>query len=311
MCTTLRFIIFLVIAIFVAACERPVDLQLDEFKPQLAVVSNFAPGQYVEVQLSATRSPLSTSNTQYISNAKVALYLGHQLLETLTLIPGNKQTPPIYISRQVKPIAGITYTLHAEAPGFKPVEASNAIPTPTPIQGLSISALKAEPGSTAFLTKYSYNVTIFFNEPRQELNYYHLNFYQQLYNYIIENGDTVITNEVFLKRKFSSIDDENTMISYFDGGVLFEDQKINGTPVKLTFPLDVELEKNLQLLGNVFAELRSVSKDYYLYHNSLSRQQTSLGGGLSEPVILYSNIKNGQGIFAGYSPIFASIAIQR
>lgn len=307
----LRLIPFLAFAILFAACERPVDLNLDEFKPQLVVLSNFVPDQYVEVQISATRSPLNNSEPEYIANAKVDLYLGQQLLETLTLIPGNNDAPPFYISKQVKPITGVTYTLRAEAPDFEPVEASSSIPTPTPISGLSISEVIAEPGTKPLHTRYSYNVTIFFDEPKEKGNYYHLNFYQQLYNYRLAGTDTIKTSYVLLKRKFSSLDDENTMISYFDGGVLFEDKKINGMPVKYTFPLDVELEKNRQLLGDVYAELRTVSKEYYLYYNSLSRQRTSAGGPFAEPVILYNNIENGQGIFAGYNPIFESIAIKR
>lgn len=312
MCTNLRLISFLIFAIFFAACERPVELNLDTFKPQLAVISSFAPNQLVEVQISATRSPLNTSEPEYIANAQVDLYLGSQLLETLTLVPAKKDAPPYYISQQVKPIAGATYTLRAKAPGFESIEAFSTIPTPTPIERLSISDVIAEPGTQPLNIKYSYDVTISFNDPKNEVNYYHLNFYQQLYTYRLEGNDTIITgDDLFLKRKFSAIDDENTMISYFDGGVLFEDKKINGMPVKFTFPLDVELEKNHQLLGNVYAELRTVSKEYYLYYNSLSRQRTSAGGPFAEPVILYNNIENGQGIFAGYNPSFGLIPVQR
>jgi len=45
--------------------------------------------------------------------------------------------------------------------------------------------------------------------------------------------------------------------------------------------------------------LRTVTEDYYLYHSTLTRQVNS-GNPLSDGVVIYDNIVNGEGIFAGY-----------
>lgn len=307
----LRFIFFSGMIALFNGCESPVDLQLDNYKPQLAVVSNFSQLDKMQVYVSKTRNPITPSDAEYITNAKVDLYLGKQLLETLLLVPGAKDIPPFYTTVRATPRVGSTYTLKVQSPGFETVEATSTIPFPIGINSLITSDASSVPGTKPLQTKYSYNVNIRFNEPGDAENFYHLNFYQQVYRYRVENSDTVLLSEFFLKRKFSSIMDENTMISYFDGGVLFEDTALNGTAVNFTFPLDVEYFPERELLGNVYAELRTVSKEYYLYHNSLSRQQTSAGGPFAEPVILYNNIENGQGIFAGYSAVFDSIAIKR
>ncbi|MDV7393939.1 DUF4249 family protein, partial [Arthrospira platensis SPKY1] len=57
-----------------------------------------------------------------------------------------------------------------------------------------------------------------------------------------------------------------------------------------------------QLLGDLEIELRSVSPEYFNYHRSLARQYQASPDPFSEPVILYSNIEGGQGIFAGFVP---------
>lgn len=303
-------LLYFIMLLFVAACERPVDLNLDEFEPQLAIVSNFALDQRVEVQVSKTQSPISTDNPEYVDNATVELYQATQLIERLTLIPARNNNPPFYISQQFTPTSGIEYTLKVQAPNFKPVEAKSILPAPTPIRALSITNVNIKPGTKPIQSVYEYEVQITFDDPLKVKNYYHLNFYQQLFTYRLEGKDTILTEQVFLKQKFNSATDDNTMISYFDGGVLFEDKNFNGEPISFSFPLQVEIVPSRQLLGNMYAELRTVSPEYYLYHNSLSRQQTSPGGPFSEPVIIYNNIENGQGSFAGYSPALDSIAIR-
>jgi hypothetical protein len=60
----------------------------------------------------------------------------------------------------------------------------------------------------------------------------------------------------------------------------------------------------------MFAELRTVSEEYYLYYNSLSRQRTGNNGPFADPVMIYGNVENGQGIFAGYNASVDSVAIQ-
>jgi len=52
-------------------------------------------------------------------------------------------------------------------------------------------------------------------------------------------------------------------------------------------------------------ELRHVSREYYLYKKSLMKhfdnQESDFWYGIANPVSLYSNVKNGVGVFAGYA----------
>ncbi len=292
-----------------SACESPVEIDLSGLETKLAVISNFAPDQPLQVRVSKTQSVINSDSPEYIKDASVLLYRGTAFLETLQPMPGDANTPPIYITQNFQPEVGEVYTLKVEAPGFKQVQATSKIPAPARIRALDVSNISVQPMGNELTFKY--RVTFVFDDPAVEANFYHLNFYQQIWNYKIEEGDTVITGNWLRRIEFSSQNDNNSLIAYFDGGVLFDDASFNGKIVGYSFDLETGIQPEKHLLGKMFAELRTVSKEYYLFHNSLSRQQTSNGGPLSEPVIIYNNIENGRGIFAGYSPSVDSVAIFR
>ncbi len=295
--------------VLLASCEDAVELDLGNFEPKLVVVSNFAPDEPLEVFVSKTRSVLNNDAPHYISDATVQLYRGDNLLETLQYVPASGDQPPRYISSTYTPEIGTPYTLRAETPKFGPVEAQSVIPQAAAIRALNIADVSAQqisPDSLAFF----YRVEIVFSDPPNVQNYYHLNFYQQTWDYIVEEGDTVIVRSNFKNVNFSSENDNNAFIAYFDGGVLFDDSFFNGRAISYSFTLRTNIRVSRELLGKMFVELRTTSQDYFLYHNSLSRQQTSSGGPLAEPVIIYNNIENGRGIFAGYNPAIDSAAIR-
>lgn len=297
------------VMILLAACERPVDINLDNMGSKLAVTSNFVPNEVVEVYVSKTKSILNNEDPEYIKDASVMLYRGDKFLEALQLLPGDDRFPPRYVTQNVKPVVNTLYTIKIEAPGFAPVQAVSEIPSPAKIRLLNISEVRRL--ELPDQEVYKYKVALVFEDPANIVNFYHLNFYQQIWNYEVLEGDTVITGNWLRNIEFSSENDNNSLIAYFDGGVLFDDTAFDGKIVPFSFTLTTFIEPDKQILGKMFTELRTVSKDYYLFHNSLSRQQTSPGGPLSEPVIIYNNVQNGRGIFAGYNPVVDSVAIFR
>lgn len=310
MTTIFRFGLGLCLVALLLSCEDQVNFDLGNTSPQLVLISDFAPEQPVIVQVSQSRSPLSTEDTVYIDHAKVTLYQGAQVIEELELIPGTKFRPPYYTTRKFTPLAGVDYTIRAEAPNFKAVSATSSIPAQTGIRSLRLSDLQVFPLANNRLN-YQYEVFVLFNDPADGENYYHLNFYQQILTFRNVNGDTVITQENLKKIRFTSELDDNSLTAYFQGGVLFDDKAFNGKPIAYSFPLQVNIDPQREIIGKMYAELRSVSKEYYLFHNSLSRQQTSATGPFTEPVMIYNNIENGQGIFAGYNADIDSVVIQR
>ena len=91
-------------------------------------------------------------------------------------------------------------------------------------------------------------------------------------------------------------------------GFLFDDNFFSGQLYELTFYLEQTPPPSL-IREKVKIILRSVNKDYYQYEKKLYKQQGSSGstgifGG--EPVYIYDNVKNGYGVFGGFSRIVDS-----
>ena len=60
----------------------------------------------------------------------------------------------------------------------------------------------------------------------------------------------------------------------------------------------------------LYIKLKTVTEDYYLYHQSLNRQAQTNQSPFTLPTITYSNIENGFGLFTVYSSKLDSIKVQ-
>lgn len=292
-----------------ATCERPIDLEIPVIEPKLVVISNFTSDEALLVNVSKTQSILDSNDVVYIRDAIVELYQGEDLLEELSLVNGTRKIPPYYTTLGLEPEPGVVYTIKVEAPGFNPVMAESSIPEKIDILDLEISDVRIIPGNNDDELLCSYTVQLIFEDPADEANFYQLNFFQELISFINIEGDTIPTGRNLQQISFSPQNNNNNFIAYFNGGVLFDDASFDGQQISYSFRLEILINQETELLGQMFAELRSASEEYYLFHNSLSRQQGNNNDPFSEPVLVYNNIFNGKGIFAGYNQAVDSILV--
>jgi hypothetical protein len=280
-----------------SACETPAVFP--ERPERLVVISNFSNDRVLKVQVSRSRPVLDGANTtEYILDATVELFEEGTFLERLKL--DERDFPPSYTSKLVIPQANVWYTIKVSAPGFDPVHARSSIPSSIAIEELSVGPATFQPSSRPNHKWCQYLATISFKDPPNERNYYHLNFYQEILEMIGLEGDTIYGNGRFQRMFFSNLQNDNYQTAGANGGILLSDQRFDGQLYTNEFLLRFELH-NKERLGMLLAELRSVSEDYYLFETSLTRQQSSPGEPIVAPILLYNNINNGVGIFAGYT----------
>lgn len=293
-----------------STCERSLDVELPAPAPKLVVVCNFTNNEELRVRVSRSRYLLDESPEDYIADAVVELFQGDQFLETLSLVvPQEPRVSPYYVTKNTAPQTGIVYLIKVSAPGFETVMAQSAIPQTINIQEFEVGDVEETPGANPGSLRYAYLISLAFQDPPDVENFYHLNFYQQILDYIDIGGDTLILRDYLQPVVFNSFNDNNYLLAYFGGGVLIEDGPYDGRTLNYSFPMGIEIFPANQRLGKIFVELRSVSKEYYYFHNSLSRQQNNNGSGNNEPIFIYNNIENGQGIFAGYSQSLDSMLV--
>ncbi len=305
----LAFFCFIGLVSMSATCERPLEINITEQEPDLVVISNFEANKDITVQIFQTRSVLSLEAAPFIYDAVVRLYEGETFISNLSLEEDTGGKPK-YTTNNFQPLLNTTYSIMVEAGGFESVMAKSRIPGVTDIKRAKLANLVIERTLEA-IVNYSFTVTLDFEDPQNENNYYHLNFLHKPFLEEAQEKDTAIQEQPLQKIPFTNIDDNNFIIAGEVGGVLFEDTPFNGNFVSYSFPINYSIESPETMLGDLIIELRSVSADYYKYQRSLTQQQNNPGAPFSEPVVLYNNIKNGQGIFAGYSVAIDTIEVRR
>jgi hypothetical protein len=303
-------VMFMPFLLFVGAtCERPVDLDLAQPAPRLVLMSTFTPGQTIKAIVSSTRPALSPNQTTYLSNASVNLFSQEEYLGPMALMlaPGNR--PPFYQSTQLVADKQ-SYRIEVEAVGYPNIKATAVVPNAVPIKQLDAIPVGFSPVSSPQQIINFFHVRVKFDDPANEPNYYHLRFMQEIKEFVIgESGDTIFTDSRMDQISFGPSINNNSITANLDDGVLLEDTFFDGKDVSFSFPVQTNLYLRQEVPGQLFVELRTVSDAYYKFYSSLARQQNSPGVPYSEPVFVYSNIDNGNGLFAAYNVSLDSIRL--
>jgi hypothetical protein len=222
-----------------------------------------------------------------------------------------------YLSAKNLPIvAGKTYTLKVSAPGFESVEGSCVIPTKVVAEKdiastqTSVTGTAGRGGGGALITYPSIEVR--FKDIMGEESFYSVGqfFYQKgtyldatgakklrvnwttKYEYIADRGQenqTLIT-QAFDLRSF------NNFSSFGGGGNNGGGPNGGGGPQGggNTVAVTVTDRYNEIYVANT-------DKAYYLYNTAIDKIRKANGNPFAEPVLTYTNIKNGLGVMAGYN----------
>lgn len=295
----------------VYSCEEPVDLDIVVQEPQVVVNSNFTPGQPFELTLTKSKYVLSTEEATFINNAEVKIFdAQNRELEQLQL--KNVQAP-FYYSKKIQPQSGELYKVEINIPDHPTITAEDIVPTPITLDKIKLDTIEVF-GDAEDLV-YKVEVNVYFDDPIGNQDYYHLSLFNQTiagdpsertdgFNESDGSDSDIVLNA--LTPLESDVDNPAVTFHFDDGGVLFSDEDFDGNKAHLKFYSLLSIKKNK---GKVVGELKTVSRNYYLYHTSLSQQIANKDRPFVEPVTVYSNIENGLGIFSGYTLYRDSVSI--
>ncbi|NRB51438.1 MAG: DUF4249 domain-containing protein [Saprospiraceae bacterium] len=302
----------LAVPLFIAStCEKPVTFKVNPPEPDLLVSSNFQDHSAIQVEVSKiTYDATRVGQKEFVNDAIVSIYEDNNLLEELEVVyPTTPRGQAVYSSSDIVPAIGKEYLIQVEVEGFQVVTARSVIPARVEIREFSIGQVQKSQSLEQNAIVYNFPVYIAYDDPDGEENFYHLKIAQEIVEFSIIEGDTLPSRSFRRNVNFSSDLDDNFVNAYFAGGVLLQDDPFGG---QYGFDMSVPINPSFQKLGRLFVELRTVSEEYYRFHNSLDRieQQGGNTGGFQEAVIPYDNIENGNGIFAGYTVAVDSIRVQ-
>lgn len=293
------------------SCERDARIDLEALPPELVVLANFSNLDTLEVVVSKTRPTLSEEHAEYVSDGAIEVFIDGFFADRLGFDPSPSPgvIPGYYISSKVVPQPGQHFRMVLDVPGFKQVQAQSTMPYPVEIDTAFTNLLIEKGDVDEFYNQATITIGVKILDPPSSGHFYHLNFYQQGYDLHFEpDGDTLKTSFFSLPLVVVSDDDAIPLIPYIESrGALFSEEALSSNQGELSFTGSFQYRKNDQELGDFLIELRSVSPEYYYFHRSLARQYQASHDPFSEPVILYTNVENGQGVFAGFVPRFYQV----
>jgi len=278
-----NILLFVLSLLTLNSCETIIDIEMPPYTSELVANCFFTPDSAFKVHVSHSLGVLDEGNLNGIENAKVEILENGQVMDILTHT-GNG----FYRTKIVYPSPGNTYSLKVEVSGYESIIASDIIPAPVSIVSVAMKD-SVFTGQYAGEEEITYaELSIKFNDPQGEENYYAVDLYLEY------SGGTI--NNIWL----TSIDPAVDGVS--EGNkILFSDALFEGQ----AYELKVYFDSKILTLWNqtLYLKFISTSKAYYLYEKSLDLHQLNQDNPFAEPVQVHNNIENGLGIFAGFSVV--------
>lgn len=292
--------------VFLAACEKTVYFDVETKENRLVVNSFIQPDSTNRAVISLSVDPLAIGfESERVSDATIGISKNGTFIGNFT----HEFNGDYYIENDLLHAApNDEFELTVSAPGKETVTASTTIPSLVPITSavimdtfevaISYSTID-EFGNVIYIdTLVPYlNMAITFTDAGEE-DYYSLAvMYRDIFN---QSFACVSTNDpIFTVNGEYNFGAENQAgAATFCDEVMFSDVTFNGT--EKTIELNIYAINTLGIADPRFEfELKHVSKEYYQYYSTTEKQLENEGNPFGEPVIIFSNIENGFGIFAG------------
>ncbi len=291
-----KLFFLLSVSLIYISCEKVIPFEGDVNTPKLVINSVFESDSTFKVHVSSSRSVIDTSSFENIDDAVVTIKDGNgNVIEVLNHVVNG------FYKGLVLPEENTTYILEVNHPNYAKITASDSLPSPIIINSVDTSTI-LDP-----INGNRLRISMNFDDPENNQNYYLLETYSVNEYLIVENLDT-IEYELDTTKQFMVLTDEvfqNGGSPWRDQG-LFNDLLFNGQNKTLEIEIPNEnwsgsedgydwSYKTLTLR----LYLHNITISYYYYRTSLELFQNASGNPFAQPVQVYSNIENGFGVFAG------------
>lgn len=293
-----------ILSFFLSSCERETEVDMPPHIPKMVIQSELAQNDLPWTTIKRTRGviePIPTGSGQdpyLVKNATVVLYEDDILRDTLKYDAGAE----IYEASTATIATGKTYKLVITAPNYPAAEATSFTPS-----FVGINSLVFTPNAKLDRDGNQQDeVKLTFTDNAATEDYYLVRIWNaERYNsyYCVLTNDKDVEKLVYEDPLYP---DECLLPQR----LLVADKNFNGTTKTLIFYLYAGLLNPVPTSSGIkraTVELLHINKDYYQYTKSLNSYENVVDNPFAEPFNLFSNVKNGYGLFTTYSLAVDSI----
>lgn len=282
------FILAITVGLWSCTEEIPTST-IDKYSEKLVVNEYFNNIEPFSIQVSVSKDAYKDADPYLLTNAEANVLL----TENGNPIPLTFNSFDRVFTSNLKPQPGKNYNLTVTAKNFGSITSSGALPNNI----ANKSALYIENGGIDMQGNKSDLLKLTFKDDAKTKDYYKLNFY-----YYSELVDKFNAFDFELKDILTAVNTIKTR----DGGFLFSDESFNGKEKTFTAvpPFGIVASNTG---AKYLIQIQRLNDDFWKYNTSLEQYRGGLTGGIGGSgsnifggaVIVYSNIHNGLGIFAG------------
>lgn len=293
-----NYIILSILFLFLLeSCQKTITIKLPTHEPVAVVRCNIEEGdsvltvwvaetvgildtQYIGEYAYQEFDSLKYAESNWVPDATVSIYENGNLLAVLTPVP-HLRVYRAYLPQALQ-CSGKSFELQVTAPGLPEATATLNFPVEPQFGDLVYQPLAGRDtdGFAMDIVKFK------LQDPAGQGNYYKV----QVWSEIIDTAQFDQSNR-FPNYLVSS----NPILEADDNGLVISDIGIDGQNYEVSFlcyPLDSSFSRNtLEVIG--------IDRATYFYRKSLNDYNGAVGNPFAEPVIIYSNVNNGRGLFSG------------
>jgi len=227
---------------------------------------------HVVVFLTKSIGILTDNNTDNIKGASVKLYENDVLLGEFA---GQVSRYLLELSAPLE--VGKTHKLTAEVEGFESVSATQRLPSPPDVSGLVFKPESRVNFEGFLLDAFNFDI----HDTPDEDNYYGIN--------VHECSNTINCYGRWAESFTPGVERGSR------GTILLKDDLFDGKSYGvelLARPINFSADLNLKVY------VSTISRDRYLFSKSAEAYENAQYNPFTEPVIVHTNVENGQGIFS-------------
>jgi hypothetical protein len=302
------FISLILTALF--SCTKTINFDDEGLADQLVLNSIIWPDSAFSASLNKSSSILTDRRIGQMTSGTLDLYENGTLLTQITSPMGQ------FRAKDIKPKVGSTYRIVVNSNG-KQVEAETTIPNPVKVISLDTTTIRDKNNSKRL------NFTVKIKDQEGD-DYYRITTTSEILTLII-NSDGKGSRKYYLQKNQNSINSDdpvfNSLYNNFGGKTIdmgpsneyniFPDNYFQGKEYSIQFQISNSGYGNIsynsgygggkRIYERNVIHIQKLSKDLYNYLKYLELYNFYHDDPFSEPVPVYSNIKNGVGIFAGFN----------
>lgn len=294
---------FILPLLLLMSCEKLVNIDIKEADNKIVLSGLICPDSTVIVQITKSHQ-VSSGGTGDLSSltpkpmvvGDVRLFENDVLLGLLVNKRGSYFELPGF-----RPSPGKSYRLEAESGEMKPVSATVTVPGLIPMDSFDTTRIMLDNGVE------SIRVSMQITDPAEQENYYSLrvtgthNYYDYFRR---EYTDSIVTYPYYpqLNGKVDDVLDLDFLDVnkdvYLDQEFFLSDRLFNGKVFDMSFSFTADDWAMRADTVQVRIDLRQVDQSYYQYAVSDQKYRQTQGNPFTEPVQVYTNVKDGFGIFS-------------